>query len=76
MSQEDRAQDEELFRWALLNQPRTPEKTYEPDDKEYGPEFCINEDCGEPMPALRRASGRKTCTDCAAAAERKIKRGY
>lgn len=38
-----------------------------------GPEEC--EECGEPMPALRRRLGLKMCVDCAGIAERRQKLG-
>lgn len=76
MSQEDRAQDEEIFQWTLLNGPRTPTPEFKPSDKGYGPEKCTNEDCEAPLPEARRRAGRRLCTDCQTAAEVAEKRRY
>lgn len=76
MSQEDRAQEEEAFRWELANKPRPAETVYKPGDKEYGPEFCANDECGDLMPNLRRAMGKTLCTDCQSTAEIRAKRRY
>jgi RNA polymerase-binding transcription factor DksA len=75
MSQEDRAQDQELFQWKLLNELRAPSSPeFKPDDSGYGPEFCRNEDCGEPLPELRRRMGKTLCTECQGLAERRQRR--
>lgn len=39
-------------------------------ERPYGPEFCQREDCGEPMPELRRKMGMVVCVDCASLMER------
>lgn len=74
MSQEDRAQDQELFHWKLLNENRAPAPEYKPGDKGYGPEFCRNEDCGEPLPERRREMGKVLCTECQGLTERQQRR--
>lgn len=76
MSQEDRAQSEEAVQWELLNRPRPPAPEFTPGEAGYGPEFCANEDCGEPMPELRRRAGRHFCTDCQSSFERSRARHY
>ena len=76
MSPEDRAQEEEVFQWGLLNRPRPPSPEFKPVDKEYGPELCSNEDCEASMPEARRRAGRQFCTDCQGAAELLAKRRY
>lgn len=76
MSQEDRAQDEEAFQWSLVNGPRTPAPVYEPGQKEYGPEFCANDDCEDLMPELRRKMGARFCVECQAGAEARARRRY
>lgn len=76
MSQEDRAQDQEIFHWSLANGPRPSAPDFKPGDAGYGPELCTNEDCEEQMPELRRRRGCKLCTDCQAAAEHLAKRRY
>lgn len=76
MSQEDRAQDEEAFRWELTNRPRPATPEFKPGDKGYGPELCANEDCELPMPELRRRRGWTLCTECQGAAELAAKRRY
>lgn len=75
MSQEDRAQDHELFTWKLNNERAPSMPTYAPTDAGYGPEFCSNEDCGDEMPLVRRQYGRRLCTRCQEAEERR-KNGY
>lgn len=74
MSQEDRAQDEEVFLWSLINASRQAPAEFKPGDKGYGPEFCANEDCGEPLPALRRQMGKTLCTECQGLHERRTRR--
>lgn len=76
MSNDERAQQEEAFRWELTNRPRPASPEYKPGDKEYGPECCANEDCEAPMPELRRRRGWKVCTDCQSVAEQLAKRRY
>jgi len=61
MSQEDRAQDQEIMEWERNNKVRTA-KTYIPTDAGYGPEWC--DECGATMPELRRVDGRRLCTTC------------
>jgi RNA polymerase-binding transcription factor DksA len=68
MSQEDRAQELELLEWERNNKVRT-QKTYSPHEAGYGPEVC--DECEEPMPALRRADGRRRCTVCQTHHERR-----
>lgn len=81
MSTEDIAQAHEAFDWQLNNRPRAVAKTFEPDDKGYGPATCtgrekLNEgddtddDCGEELPPLRRAMGRHLCVECQTLLER------
>lgn len=76
MSQEDRAQEEEIFQWSLVNRPRPPAPVFSPDEDGYGPELCENDECEAELPALRRSMGKKFCTDCQGLAERRQKRGY
>ena len=76
MSNEERAQQEEAFRWELTNRPRTPAPEFKPGEEGYGPELCSNEDCEGPLPELRRRRGCQLCTDCKAAAELAAKRRY
>ena len=61
MSQEDRAQDQEIMDWERYNKVRS-RKTYNPTDAGYGPEWC--DECGAVMPELRRTDGRRLCTAC------------
>jgi RNA polymerase-binding transcription factor DksA len=74
MSQEDRAQQEEAFLWELANRPRAAAKEFKPGEEGYGPEFCSNDDCGEPMPSLRRQMGKILCTECQGLKERQQRR--
>lgn len=74
MSQEDRAQEEEAFLWEIANRPREAAKTFEPDEKGYGPALCANEECEAEMPALRREMGKRFCTECQGLAERRAAR--
>jgi RNA polymerase-binding transcription factor DksA len=76
MSPDDRATEEESFLWELRNGARPAPKEFRPGQDGYGPEFCANEDCEEPMPEIRRRHGRQFCTDCQDLAERRAKRGY
>lgn len=76
MSHEDRAQEEEAFRWELTNRPRPPAPMFKPGDEGYGPELCANEECEADMPALRREMGKRFCTECQGLAERRAARGY
>lgn len=76
MSQEDRAQDEELHQWQLINKPRPPRPVYKPGDPEYGPEFCKNDDCEDILPEARRRDGQQFCTECKSTQERREKRRY
>lgn len=68
MSQEDRAQDQEILEWERNNKVR-PQKTYSPHEAGYGPQWCA--ECSDAMPELRRADGRKLCTPCQARRERR-----
>lgn len=76
MTPEDRAQEEEVFRWELMNRPRPAATTYKPGEEGYGPELCANEECEAEMPALRREMGKRFCTECQALFERRAARGY
>ena len=38
-----------------------------------GSEVCQADDCGEPMPMLRRKMGLQYCVDCASVRERRAK---
>lgn len=76
MSNDERAQQEEAFRWQLTNAPRPARPVFKPDEKGYGPEFCADPDCEEPMPAPRRADGQRMCTECTGLAERRKARGF
>lgn len=71
MSQEDRAQDEEVFQWELINRARAPAPRFKLSDKGCGPRFCSDECCGEPMPRQRRREGKKLCTACQSALEKR-----
>lgn len=76
MSQEDKAQEVELFQWQLLNENRSPAKEYQPGESGYGPELCANSDCEDEMPELRRRLGKQFCTECQSTAEALAKRRY
>lgn len=76
MSNEDRAQDQEVFHWSLLNRERPATPEFAPGDKGYGPACCSNDDCEAPMPELRRRRGWKVCTDCQSVAEQLARRRY
>jgi hypothetical protein len=76
MSQEDRAQDEEVFQWEMLNRPRTPAPVFKPGEDGYGPALCANPECEDDLPDLRRAMGKRFCTECQGLAEQRAKRGY
>lgn len=75
MSQEDRAQDQELLVWKQNNERKPTMPTYAPTDAGYGPQFCSNDECGDDMPLVRRQYGRRLCTRCQEAEERR-KKGY
>ena len=66
MSLEDKAQEHEAQVWSINNRPREV-VTYQPGDPGYGPAECSK--CGEDMPLVRRADGRKLCTPCQSALE-------
>lgn len=72
MSLEDRAQEHEAAEWEIRNRPREPKKLIEPGAPGYGPSEC--EDCGNPMPELRRANGWSLCTECQSLIERRARR--
>lgn len=76
MSDEDRAQDQELFHWELTNRPRPAAPVFKQGEDGYGPELCANSECEAEMPALRREMGKRFCTDCQGLAERRAARGY
>jgi hypothetical protein len=69
MSVEDQAQEYEIKQWERVNAPRSIMPVFTPGDAGYGPEFCIDEMCGDEMPAERRALGRHLCTACQQRAE-------
>lgn len=64
MSMEDYAQKIELAEWERNNASRQPPVKYAPEDEGYGPEHC--DECGEEMPAARRAHGFRICVHCKA----------
>ncbi len=69
MSFEDVAQDIELREWERNNLRHSGKPTkFEPDQPGYGPAEC--EECGDDMPAERRAWGYKVCVFCKQATER------
>lgn len=76
MSQEDRAQEQEVFHWEMANRARPPAKVFEPGEPGYGPALCTNLECEEPLPAARRSDGQRLCTECKGLAERRAKRGF
>lgn len=76
MSQEDRAQEQEVFHWELANRARPAAPVFKLGDPGYGPALCSNEECEESLPALRRADGQRLCTECKGLAERRAKRGF
>lgn len=61
MSQEDKAQEQELMQWER-NQSRPAPVRYAPGDAGYGPAEC--EYCDADMPAARREHGFTVCVDC------------
>lgn len=67
MSEADIAQVHELRDWERNNAPRKPLPKYKPNEREYGPESCV--ECGDDMPRLRREMGKIKCTDCTSSAE-------
>ena len=76
MSEEDRAQEEELRDWIAINAPRPgSEKTkFEEGEPGYGPEYCKMDHCGEEIPIARRQWGYDTCIECATLIERRHRR--
>lgn len=72
MSTEDKAQELEAAMWEHNNRTRDPLPTYSTTDAGYGPAEC--EECGDDMPDVRRASGYRLCTPCAAEVEKYAKR--
>lgn len=62
MSQEDRAQEQELMQWERNNRSRPEPVRYAVTDPGYGPEEC--EHCDATMPAIRREYGFRICVDC------------
>lgn len=64
MSQEDKAQDNEVAEWERNQHPPASDVsfTYQPAEFGYGPAAC--KECEEAMPLERRAIGRKLCTLC------------
>lgn len=62
MSQEDKAQEQELIQWERNNRSRPAPVRYAPGDAGYGPEFC--EYCDADMPVARREHGFTICVDC------------
>lgn len=71
MSIEDKAQEYEAKVWEHNNRPREA-RVYQAGEAGYGPGEC--DECGAEMHPVRRAYGFKTCTPCAAAAERPRRR--
>ena len=71
MSVEDRAQEQEALEWERNNRVRN-RKTYAEGDAGYGPAQC--QECGAPMPELRRIDGRTHCTTCQSAIEQRVER--
>lgn len=71
MSIEDKAQEHEAAEWERINvsRPRLPPMK-KPGEPGYGPEEC--DDCGGPMPDLRRANGWRLCTACQSVVERRV----
>ena len=67
MSQEDRAQEQELMQWERNNRSRPAPVRYTPADAGYGPEEC--DGCGAEMPAARREHGFTICVTCKTAQE-------
>lgn len=72
MSDEDRAQDQELLDWERNNRPRPARRQFEPGEPGYGPAECA--ECGDDMPAARRAMGSHLCTECKTRQEDQQKR--
>jgi len=69
VSFEDIAQDIELRQWERNNLGRNPGQTkFQPGEAGYGPAEC--EECGDEMPAERRAWGFKLCVSCKQVMER------
>lgn len=66
---EDIAQQVELKQWELNNQSRPEVKRFAPNERGYGPEFCVNEECEAEMPVARREWGFRVCVTCQAADE-------
>jgi len=70
MSMEDVAQDVELREWERNNLARSRGPTkFQPSDAGYGPAEC--DECGDEMPAERRAWGFMVCVSCKQAMERR-----
>lgn len=70
MSSEDRAQEQELAEWERL-QKRAASRVsivYKPSEIGYGTADC--RECGDQMPAERRAMGQTLCTQCQSSEER------
>lgn len=73
MSFEDIAQDIELRQWERNNLGREDKPTkFKPDEPGYGPAEC--EECGDQMPAERRAWGYTLCVSCKEITERPRRR--
>jgi hypothetical protein len=74
MSIEEKAQELECAEWEARNAPRPTRPTFRPGEPGYGPEECA-EECGAPMPDIRREMGCQRCTLCQGAFERMRARG-
>lgn len=69
MSLEDKAQEQEIALWEIINKPSPKPAKYEPGDPGYGPPEC--EDCEAVMHVVRRGYGFKKCVDCQSLLERR-----
>lgn len=76
MSNDERAQAEEVFQWSLVNAPRPARPVFKPGDDGYGPEYCGNSECEDLMPESRRRDGQTLCTSCKSTQEQREKRRY
>lgn len=72
MSDEDRAQDQEILDWERNNRSRPERRRFTPGEAGYGPAQCV--ECGDDMPAERRAMGSHLCTECKTRQEEQEKR--
>jgi len=72
MSVEDRAQELELQDWERNNRSRPVRPRFSPGEPGYGPAECA--ECGDDMPAERRAMGSHVCTACKTLQEQQQKR--